>query len=316
MAKAHLVILGEGNQPIRFTPEVRVAEMTFQFSDFAQHSVDSGDFIIASGAAVLDPLDTTTDATSGQGQVDARFVNVASTTDVTASHRYVIAHADDGAEETFTVAGFSADNYILAEAPLIRQYPTGSTVQGITFEAEFPSSVADDENKLQENAPYRVVWDYDIAGRAVLVQELIRHVRHNNSDMSTDAVIEMIQSAWPDYATRMDTNYKLENAVEFSLSEIRSDLLRSGIKPEEYLLGTNGNQLLFWRTMKHLAMLGNTPGNRPPDEFFEMVKGRYQDIWLDVTMGNIGAETSEIEVDHDKGTREGAATYRSLIGRL
>ncbi len=317
MAGAHKVIYGEGDQAIRWTPDHRAASATYLFEHFAEHPSDSSDRFIASGSATLDPLNTTTDAVSGPEQSDGRFVYVASTVNVTASHRYIITHVDNNSFEVFTAQGSFADTYILAESPLLQSYPTGSAVQGITVEATFPEAVADDENQLQQDFPYRVIWELTSQdGRTQHHQELIRHVRHDFSDMAVDQVLEKVQSAWPDYATRFDSNYKIVNAIKFARDELWGRLSGRGIKPEEYLTGLQGELLLFWRTMLHLAMLGDTPGNRDPLEFKNECSDMVKDLWGDVTRGHIGVETSEVPAVHDQGTSEGAVKYRGIIRSL
>ena len=312
----HKIIFGNGDQEISFAPTTRVPSSTFIIEDFEGQSSGSSDRILAQGNATLDPLDTTTDVASGLGQADSKKIFVASTANVTSSHRYVISHVDDGAHELFTVAGIAGDNYILAETPLLRSYPTGSAVQGIRFTATFPAASANNLTLMQIEDPVRVIWQYTLSGSTHRQPELITILRTDLDDSDVDSVQVMVEQYWPDFATRFNSSNEMRNAVAFAKGYIRSRLKGKLTQPEEFMMGEQGKYLLFWRTMYHFAQQGNTPGNVDGIEFKFDMKTEFDAIWNDLNTGKPGTEVVEVDRLEDTAKSNAAVKRRSIIGSL
>ncbi len=313
---AHKIVFGAGAQELSFVPTIRVDAATFIIEDFAQQSTGSSERVLSSGNATLDPLDTTVDVTSGPGQADPTKVFVASTTHVTASHRYVISHVDDAAQETFTVVGVNLDNYILIDSPLLRSYPTGSAVQGIRFTATFPASNANDDNLMRLENPMRIIWTSSLSGTLSRAQDQITILRTTTGDLNIDDVMARISAAWPDYSTRFSGGFKLKAAVNEARIEIESRLKGKSTRPEEFLMGQQGQSMLYWRTMMHLAMFGDAPGNVNTDDFFDKCKMQFEDVWGDLNTGEPGEEVAEIDRSNDIARANENVQYRSIIRPL
>lgn len=309
---SHKVIWQGGEQALVYAPPKRVTSADFVIEDFVTYASGSDNRIIAFGEAVLNGLDTGITQAAGSNTADPRLLVVDSIADVTASHRYVITNSSTGQYETLSVDSHQGLN-IKTEVPLMGKYPSGSFVQGIELSAAFPEDSAKDETLLNNDEPLRIVWKYTVDGFLTHQQELIRLVHHNKSDIDIDGVIKEIQSAWGGFGVRFEDGRNMRGMVAFCVRDVRRILLSRNLKPEEFLTGEQGFQMIYWRTLWHFGMLGNSPVNVDLVDFREEAKAQFESSINSLTIGHPGAEVKKADHINDQGTPQGGIQYRSII---
>lgn len=126
------------------------------------------------GSATLDSVATTVDAASGYSQANRQKVNVASTSNITVGHRYLLTNAQ-GQREQVVVTYIASDDYVLVEEPLAYDYTTADTLKGLrhyfTIDAAFIADASNinaagnidlfqRDSSAGEYPPFRVRWTY------------------------------------------------------------------------------------------------------------------------------------------------------------
>ena len=309
---SHKIIFGGGDQSLIFSPFKRVTSADYIIEDFVTYSSGSSDRLVASGSAIINGADTTISVAAGPNTVDPRKLVVVANTDLTASHRYVITDIDTGEYETFTIDSIQGTT-VKTEVPMLHKYPALSTVQGLELLATFPAETAGDEDFLNRNEPLRVVWKYTIDGQLTHNQDLIRIVHHNRSDVSIDSVVEEIQTSWGGFGVRFEDGRHLRSMVEFCIRDVERVILSRGLEPEKFLMGSQGFHMVYWRTLNHMAMLGNHPPNVDSEIFKEDARREYEAALSSLTIGYPGAETKKTDNQFDQGTSKGRVVYQNII---
>jgi hypothetical protein len=101
--------------------------------------------------------------------------------------------------------------------------------------------------------------------------------------------------------------------------QLRAMLLDRKIRIEEWLVGDQGHFALVWRTLWHLAQLGNKPGGDDqldPTAWAEYCKGEFDRFWGALTIGEGGAEVGVLEPHNDVINSTTDQTYRKVFGEL
>ena len=309
----HLINIGGGDQTLFFVPHKRASSAVFEILDPIAHQSGSSDRILVTGSATVDSYSSQVDTNCGGSRPEPRKVYVASTTNVTASYRYVISHGDHSGSECFTADGYFAGNYILSKNDLIGTYPTGSVVQGIQLSATFPAALASDTNLINRNNPLEIVWHYTIDGKTQRSRDLIRLVHHNQDDQGLDSIKQKIEDTFKGFTTRLPSGEVLD-IIKSAKGMVRAKMLGRGIDPESYLTGEQGSWMLFFKAMELFAMMGNVPTQTTggPEAFAEWAKTEFSHIWNDLTHGDPGLEVIESEPLKDQAVK-GARRYRSII---
>lgn len=308
---SNVILYGEGDQTMVFVPSILVQTASYIIEDTTQ-SVGNADRLIASGTATLDALSTTVSAESGAGTASPARIFVASTANVTGTHRYVISHVDDGQQEKFTAEGiFSGGTaYIETSSPLSRTYPTGSLVRGIRLTATFPAAEANDLTRLQLNEPYRIKWSYNIGGQRVVDQELVQFKRASGLDVQCDAVLKLIQENFTEYTTKFSENFSLATRIRNAKDEVEQKLLGKGIQPDTIMFGAQGKWLVYYWTLWSLAMATLGPANVDAT-FKDDTMSQFQEIFVNVTSARSGAETAQVDKVSDTTVTGQAMRYKS-----
>lgn len=316
------LIYSLSGQVLTHVPDVRRASATWALEDL-RHDVDSASRILASGSSNVDATSTTTTAAVGPDQDDPRGGPVASSAGFVVGGTYEMVAANAaGDRELVTVAG-APSGALRFEHPLIGEYPTGSTIRGITLTTgAIPTPVVSDENRVQADWPMRLVWTYPDGSRA---QEGVRLVREDRSDQLVAQVTSDVRDLFPDLDTRMQRHGRdtLAPTVRLVLRIFRADMLGRGLLVEQVLAGDKGRWCLVWRTLWHLARLGNAPqaeigatfGGSATD-WSEYCKGEYERAWHSLTIGEGGPEVLVIEPMSSTAPASHDTTYRLVIGEL
>lgn len=182
-AQPQKVVYGEGAQSLYFVPidyrnakPARVATCSYTIVDTTEGTTSSSREVVASTAATLDTVSTTTSAAAGRSEANASQAPLNDATGFVEGRTYLISSLnDDGLREAFTAKSVnSTSNVVTATRPLGEAYATGALVRGVEFSATFPALVADDEDlALQDGRQYEIRWSYTIDGRDHVIAQPI-----------------------------------------------------------------------------------------------------------------------------------------------
>lgn len=154
----------------------------------------------ATGSVETNP-NTTVDADSGDGQSDARKLNVAATTGFAVGRTYLTTSAD-GLKEWAEVLEIDSGNYIIARHPLHNAYTTADTVQSTRITAAVDSTWVADETNLRDDAGpnphYRVRWVYVVNGVTYVHDSYFNLVRYAGTHGVLPQDVEALVPQWLD----------------------------------------------------------------------------------------------------------------------
>jgi hypothetical protein len=301
-------------QTMRHVPDVYQSSVAWVLQDLLL-DVDNAARTLDSGTAAVDTATEVITAAAGPGQANPRLMTMASTTDLAIGTSYQIV-APNGESEIFECSGLTTNTSILSRLPLLGSYPIGSTVRGVTCTtAAILAAVLQDELRVQADEPMRVVWTYSNGLRK---QEQVRLVRENGSDLSIPAIAADLRDIFPDLDTREAHHGRdvLTPHIRTVIRQFRADALERGEVIEEWLTGEQGHWAVVWRTMLHLAMLGNVPGNVDAREFKDYCKSEYMKRWTGLTSGEGGREVLKIDPVSVTAPASDDTTYRRVIAEL
>jgi len=303
----HRIVFNETSQTLRHVPPERITSATYVIEDLYQ---DEANREVASGNATVDSTATTTDAAAGPAQANPRKVPVTATTGFSVGDHALIASADGSVWERFVVDGLSAGDYLIADVPLVNTYASGANVYGIDVSASFPDATAADEAYVDEDRPFRIVWEYTIRGTVYRPQEQIRLVRSSESDVNTASVAQKIRDTYPDIIARLPEASRLDKGIMASEAFVHNSLRRRGVEPAKFLGGPLLEDAVYWRTLCLFATNASTPGDMPMDAWLEYCERKYNQTWNDIVNGEAGNGTLDLDVkDAAKGNK--SRTYRS-----
>ncbi|MGL5912290.1 MAG: hypothetical protein ACRCZP_19955 [Phycicoccus sp.] len=303
-------------QTLRHSPPTQQASVIWTLEDL-RYDDDNAARTLDSGTAAVDTATEVTIAIAGPGQANPRLLDVASTAGFAVSTDrartfYEIVDAQTGEREPLEVDGIDTNDALIAKHPLTRAYAVGSTIRGLTHvTADIDAAVLQDEQRVMGDWPMRVLWVYPDGSRH---QEQVRLVRDTESDLFVTAIRADMLDVFPDIDTRMSYQGRdtLAPHIRTSIRQIRAELLSKSMLLEEHLAGDQIHWHAVWRTLKHLAMLGNIPANVDARDFKEYVAGEASRTWDALTIGSGGTERLKTEPVSGTAAAE-AVEYRPLF---
>lgn len=308
------ILFGETSQTVVHIPPVRVSSATFTIQDLTRDE-DASDRVIgtADSAATLDSYSQSTTAAAGPAQTDPRKVSV-STSGITVGNVYQLTDTTDGVTQYVTVAG-TGSGYVKLAAPLMRSYGSGSTLAGVQLSASFPDATAANEDFINEDRPLAIRWEYTLFGRKRIHDQQVRIVRRTNSDVDEARIEEWVKSDWPDlYKEMPDDQDALRRWIRSAYRRVEARMLSANTDPTKFMAGPQGNELIYLRTLLHMADQGLHPASRDPDLFREERKREYAAAWNELMGGTPGKNTADIQNDTNAATGLQGTRYRPAFG--
>lgn len=261
MATVHLLRFGETDRDVSIDASTPQASATWEVHDLTTTRGSSG-YVLASGAATVDTLARSPSAAAGPGTANPRRVAFDDTTGIEVGRPYLL--EEDGRSELVEVAGLSADAYIDLRHPLVGTYSEAAVLQGLRLTAALPDSIAATQRFVDFEEPLRIVWTFADGSRW---QQQLRVVREDNSDYDKPAVVAKVRTLFPNIhaALPRDVADPLGDLVDAMHQMVRADTLADGEAPEQLLHGDQGQWVLVWAALHHLAMQGVAPGSENTD---------------------------------------------------
>lgn len=301
-------------QTLRHSASSRQSSIAWVLEDL-RYEVGDASRTLDSGTANVDAATEVSTAIAGPSTANPRSIEVASTAGFAISTErapvhYEILNADTSEREPLELSGLDADDALIAKHPLVGTYPIGSTIRGLTHvTSAIPDAVLLDADRVAGDWPMRIVWVYADGTRH---QEQVRLLYDPESDLFVTAIVADIRDAFPDIVTRDQHHGRdvLTPHARVMLRQFRADALEKGIKLENWSSGDQGHWCVVYRTLLHLAMLGNYPANIEPREYVAYLRGEYDKRWDGLTKGWGRAEVLEQNPATGVATSSDGTSYR------
>lgn len=300
----HWVRYDVASQTLRHEPPERVTSATYVIEDLTKTVDQPSDRTVGSGSATLSSIATTTDAAAGSGQASADRIPVASTANATEGDPCVIV-GSDGRWERFRISSIESGAAFIADHDLLGSYDSGAEVYGIALDASFPDAEAADEDNINSQRPFRIVWTYTVRGVVHTAQEQIRVTRDRQGEAPIGKAIELMRAAYPSLVRQQRDAKELERLVWYAYEDLRSRMLAKGQRPQEVLLGEQAAHILMLRAVLVMAENGADPGNLGQQgvSFMEVAASNFGRAWGSFSIGYAGEATAD--VDRIDGTSHG-----------
>jgi hypothetical protein len=208
------------------------------FSDAAD---DADRIILATSAATVDTLSTTTSAATGPRSADPRKVPVASAAGFAAGRHYAITAA--GQAEAFEVDRIDGTN-IYARHELRGTYTTSAAVTGLRVTATFPSTRANDADEIDRRTIYGVDWVFTGTTGPAYVRTLVRIERRARAPRASLPDLFLID---PRFAAASHDATRLESHLQQADREITARLMWRRTEVSNTDDGEVGKQAVAWR---------------------------------------------------------------------
>lgn len=317
MAVVARLIYNVANQTLSHVPARRVASATYSLEDM-QAAATASNRVLASGAGTLDAASQALTGAAGPSQADPRRIPIGTTAAYLVGTTYQLTDAT-GDSELVVCAGVETNAAVIAAHPLTKAYPaTTSTLQGVTLTtAALALSVVNNESRMQGDEPLRIVWVYPSGERH---QQIVRVVRNDYADADVAQAIADIRDLFPDVSTRLERDGRdtLPSHVSLVRRQVRAMWLDRGEDPEALLAGEQGHWVLVWRTLSHLAELGNAPSIDTVSltAWQEYCRKMAAEAWSRISIGEAGREVQRADAATDTAASNYDAVYRKVIGEL
>lgn len=261
MPTVHLLRYAETGRSVWIDAATPQASASWQVHDLTT-TRGSAAYVLASGAATVDALARSPSSAAGPGSANPRRIAFASTAGIEVDRTYLL--EEDGRSELVEVAGLSADAYIDLRHPLVGSYSEAAVLHGVRLTAELPDSIAATRRYVDFEEPLRIVWTFADGSRH---QQQLRVVQEDHGDFDKAAVLARVRRLFPNVhaAVVSDSTDPLGDLVDTVHEMVSAELLADGEAPEQLLRGDQGEWVLVWATLHHLAMQGAGPGSENAD---------------------------------------------------
>lgn len=266
-----------------------------------------------SPSVTADTASTTVDQASGYSQANRTRIYLTSTTGIVAGRHYRVTDSGTGACERVTVVGISSGAYVDLDAPLINDYATSSTFEGLRLVFTVDPTWVATESKIlppryasglsaltvvsgQRVPSYRARWVYTVGGSTYSHQTYLRLVR---KPFKPSVTLADVRRAWPDAELE---DGQVGSALLRGVEILRSDIYQAGFWPHQISDSEHTNELALRATLYVLASdYGRTPNGRDPEAYVVEKRDSYKDLFaraiqlvsLGIDEGTEGATSAE-----------------------
>jgi hypothetical protein len=188
-----------------------------------------------SGAAAIDSVATTFDASSGASESDRTICHLTSTAGIVAGRSYLATDAR-GRKEWARVAGIEAGASVIAAEPLRLTFASGDAFESTRIAINVSDAWAADTNHLSDdpdpNPGYRVRWEYVVDGVSRVHASYFDLLRYPGEHSVTPAIMRDILPSWSD---TLPTYHALDNGqrlINEAYDMVKFDLFASGLPDE------------------------------------------------------------------------------------
>lgn len=298
----HRLTYGAGAQTVRTVAldqrgqPARVASATYAVVDLRYSADDSG-HVLASGAATVDSVSTTTASATGRGAADPRAVTVASATGITVGRRYLLQKG--GRAVVVQVAGIDGTTIRFA-SPVEVVMASGAAFLGLELSCSVPSAVCDEEDYLDNPDVLALRWTPD--GLLPYLEPLFVERTAPAQHASPEDIFKMD----PTLHAYAGDDMTAAGALTQAQDDLNVDLLAAGVEDDQILAGPIGRRALIYCAAYHLIKHSTDPSAVTRAE-------RYHARWRELTTALLqGRDKAKVRrLDEDL-----AAQGKSVRGRF
>ncbi len=178
-------------------------------------------------STAIDPAVTTLDAASGDGQADARIINLTATTGGLIGWRYILENAQ-GQREHIEAIAIDDGVSITARHPLRNAYAAADAFGSVVIEATINDAwIQDTENitdDLNPNQGYRIRWEYVVDDITYVWDDYFDVVRYTGRH---NVVPHDVDSRMPGWIDNLPVGYREDRGHELldhAWEEVQIDL--------------------------------------------------------------------------------------------
>jgi hypothetical protein len=305
----HRIMQGVAGQTLKHVLPERIVTVSYAIESM-QEARGTAARTVSSGSATVLGVSLTTDAAAGPGQANGRKVPVSATTLASVGQELVIVGLD-GQFEAFTVDGVVSADYLMATAPLVGDYASGSAVYGLEASASVPADLYNDEDALKQQTQFRVVWTYTTAAGPRKVQEPIQFEWLSAEQFSVGEAIANLRRGYGHLVSRLPTGLDLRSAADYCTADLLAKLSTHGERTQRLAMGDTGRRLLELRMLVHIGEHGLAPGGADPEVWTRLSEKRFDAAFAAFVVGEPGADVVHTTI-HDQATGRDR-TYRGPV---
>lgn len=311
MTSVHLLRYGETGRSVPLITATPQASASWEVHDLYE-AVTSSNYVVASGAAAIDTLARSPSAAAGPGTANPRRIPISSTAGITVGATYLL--QEGGRSELVEIAGLSTNAYVDARHPLSGTYSTAAALQGITITALLPDSIATTARYVDYEEPLRIVWTLASGERP---QQQLRVVRIDRTDYDRAGCVAKIRKLFPNVHAALATDSKdpVGDLADTMADMLHAQILADGEEPERLLHGEQGQWLIVWKALHHLAMQGSAPGSdsTDTDRWATHCEDQLAIYFGNTRIGRAGARTVHVERVSESANGNTDVTSRARI---
>lgn len=203
---------------------------------------DADRIVLATSAATVDTVSTTTTAYAGRQADDARKVPLTSVASISVGRMYLLSYA--GASESVLVDRIDGSS-VFGREKLRGEYSSGATFVGLRVSASFPSAWANDATQLDRDPPplFGVDWTFTGVTGPLVVRTLASIERRGTLLRAT---VQDLFDADPQLASSVHNRSKLESHLRQADREITAMLMHRGTRPADTDEGLTAALAVQW----------------------------------------------------------------------
>jgi hypothetical protein len=225
----------------------------------------------------------------------------AATTSIALGELYLVTNAASQSELVRPIGIASAD-YIDLDADLAYDYASGATFKGVSLTVTIDATWVADESKIltPDEPSYRVMWAYTLGSKSRRWWTYLRLARYASRHGVTIHTLRKYYADLPAEAEALNRGEAFAGLIDAAWGDVRSDLVRGGVQPEQVRDTETLGKLVVYRTFLLAARKGQLPGSRDPDTVAKEWQSEYDRLYastvsavlrLPVDQGTQGATT-------------------------
>jgi hypothetical protein len=236
------------------------------------------DTAIFTGTATVDSVNTTIDVASGQSQADPQKINLAATTSIVTSRKYLIS---EGSKQEWVqpVEIVSAD-YVRVRHPLKNDYTTAATFVSTSISAAVDSTFITSLNYVSDvedpNPRYRMRWSIVVSGVTYIAYTFFDVVRVANEH---HVDIDDINARAPGLVDSIPPEYRVEQGrplTDAAFRSVTAKLTAAGINIDAIRDDQVMDELVIMRSLQMVAEGGwYRPAGFSPMEYVEVTRTNF-----------------------------------------
>jgi hypothetical protein len=247
------ILHGQGAQLVRHIPHdsrkrprvVSSASVLIEDMTFGETSAER--VVLASTAATIGSVNTTTTAAAGPGETDTHVIPLTSATSVSVGRPYLMSNTA-GAYEYVSIRAINSLN-VYSHLELRQDFETGAAFQSVEITASFPAIEADDDDEVETSPhPYQVTWTYTIDSEIYVIPEIVWIQR----TLALPVIDELyVLRGFPTIGPRLRNRADIGDAISAATDDFNAEIRIAGRNPAEFRGNETAKVAVRARALQH-----------------------------------------------------------------